>query len=582
MRNQRNSSVFTHIVIIFFLLVVFIYAVGLIIFNANRQSMINQVNNHLNKQVSIYFDSLKGEIDRIQKMHIQLLVNEDLNILRFKDIDNIDYDMTKSINRVIEQLDSITNISDNIECVSVGISKLGRTYNSRGESPSYTEHFIYPDISARDVNPEGITYINGEIHIYTVDYKEGSSLIAPVLIDTKLSKRNIQRSIKRFDITDQSLSVMVFNHIDNLILSDNKRNVEELVALSLQPDIVTEEDISGEKHIIITYYIDYFEATYIQAIPKKFITRDIDELKFWYYIFSFAVLFTLGIYTMYAYYLIKRPIDILNESLMEVQNGNFQIEIKSKTRNEFSILYQSFNLMARRLDKLINEVYMQKIQNQKAELKQLQAQINPHFLYNSFFILKKKLFRKQYNDAEAFCEMLEKYYHYISKNYEDYSTLEDEIYHAKIYANIQSIRFKNRIKVEFGEFPEWLNKCVVPKLILQPIIENAYKYGLEDKEFDGLLRVSYNENAEHLSIVVEDNGELLLANEENLEKTSKIFENPDDISDDNKEISGLLNIHKRIRLFTKDKKSGLMFSKSAIGGLKVVVMIKLNKELASV
>ena len=171
--------------------------------------------------------------------------------------------------------------------------------------------------------------------------------------------------------------------------------------------------------------------------------------------------------------------------------------------------------MEDRIQDLIQEVYEQKELKQRAELKQLQEQINPHFLYNSLFSIRSKIYREEYESAEELTELLGRYFRYLTRNAQDYVELSQEVDHAYCYARIQASRFAARMEIRLAELPEEMQKLKVPRLIIQPLLENALEYGLGDKEENGLLAVSYEEKDGRFYIHSEDNGSVT---EEVLEK----------------------------------------------------------------
>jgi two-component system sensor histidine kinase YesM len=376
-----------------------------------------------------------------------------------------------------------------------------------------------------------------------------------------------------YSIFEESKGFIVCDYFEEVWATDPNQEATEFFRTQQPDSAIYSADIYGEKHIIAQYYSKVLGLTYYQALPERLATKESNVLKIWYSVFSVVVVMIAAIYTTYIYWAIKRPINILAKSLKEVQNENFHFKIEHKKKDEFSFVYQAFNEMTERLDTLINEVYVQKLLSQKSEFRQMQAQINPHFLYNSFFILRKRLSQKQYDDASAYCDMLGKYFEYITKNYDDYSTLGQETKHARLYAELQLIRFRDRVDIEFADLPAEYEDWIIPKLILQPVIENAFKYGLEGKAFDGFLRVGFTVDDEYVDICVEDNGDTFLGDNENLQKLNSIFEGIDDLQ----EIRGLLNIHKRIQIFSEDKESGVFFSQSELGGLKVTLHIRKGK-----
>ncbi|MOA17245.1 Sensor histidine kinase YpdA [compost metagenome] len=218
---------------------------------------------------------------------------------------------------------------------------------------------------------------------------------------------------------------------------------------------------------------------------------------------------------------------------------------------------------------LIDQVYKQRILTQKAELKQLQSQINPHFLYNSFFILNTMTRLRDYDQVERFANQLGEYYQFVTRNQSDEVPLAREVQHARVYTEIQEMRFVNRVSVSFGDLPEDWGHVMVPRLILQPLIENAFEHGLEKKSKDGQLDVRFEREGRIVRLIVEDNGEWI--DNEGIDRMNRSLETLED-----GEKTALINIHQRIRLkFGPD--SGLAVTRSDSGGVKATVTIEIHE-----
>src|SRR5690606_29262293 len=106
---------------------------------------------------------------------------------------------------------------------------------------------------------------------------------------------------------------------------------------------------------------------------------------------------------------------------------------------------------------------------------------------------------------EQFTIMLGEYFRFITRDSNDLVTLYEETKHSRVYTNIQELRFSRRIKVQFAELPKEIQGVKVPRLIIQPIIENAYKHSLENMAEGGLLRVTFEGDEKAIFIIVEDN-----------------------------------------------------------------------------
>ena len=217
-------------------------------------------------------------------------------------------------------------------------------------------------------------------------------------------------------------------------------------------------------------------------------------------------------------------------------------------------------------DRLIDQVYAQKILSQKAELKQLQSQINPHFLFNSLFILQRMVQNDEKENASRFAGYLGKYFRYVTRNAQDELPLEQEVEHARNYLEIQAVRFSNT-KMVFGELPERFKALTVPRLILQPILENAFEHGLSQISDAPGVSVRFSDDPDGLRIDVEDNGsggddDALIMLNERLELAS----------DAGQESTGLINVARRINL-KFGPPSRLSVSRGNMGGWQVTLFL---------
>lgn len=154
---------------------------------------------------------------------------------------------------------------------------------------------------------------------------------------------------------------------------------------------------------------------------------------------------------------------------------------------------------------------------------------------------------------------------YVTRSGQPDVPLSAEAEHARNYAMIQDMRFSNRIRLRFPPLPGDMKDIIVPKLILQPLLENAYQHGLKETMANGLIDVRFQKTETEAVILVEDNGKNLT--DEALESLKESLENPDV-----QETTGLINIHRRLRL-RFGAPYGLSFNRGESGGLLVKMLI---------
>jgi two-component system sensor histidine kinase YesM len=270
-------------------------------------------------------------------------------------------------------------------------------------------------------------------------------------------------------------------------------------------------------------------------------------------------------YMAHMWRAIHKPLNKLAEAFQQVEKGDFSLRIHHDRADDFAYIYKQFNSMNGRLSDLIEQMYMQTIRIQRAELKQLQSQINPNFLYNNMFMIRSLAQVGATATIETLTSEMGEYFRYVTRSGQPDVPLYAEVEHARNYAMIQDMRFSNRIRLCFPPLPEDMRDIIVPKLILQPLLENAYQHGLKETTANGLIEVGFEKTGGDAAILVEDNGQGLT--EETLASLTESLENPDV-----QETTGLINIHRRLRL-RFGASYGLSFSRGESGGLLVKMLI---------
>ncbi len=288
--------------------------------------------------------------------------------------------------------------------------------------------------------------------------------------------------------------------------------------------------------------------------------------------FILFVLLACCIFLWGSYMIIHKPIQTLINAFQNINNQNYNVRIFTKKNSDFTYLYREFNHMAKELGTLIEKDYQQQLLLNKAELKQLQAQINPHFLYNSLFLMRRMIQDELYEEAYHMSDVLGLYFQYITRNSQDYMPLNQEYNHAVLYCTIQKLRFEGRIHVETDVLPEEYADISVPKLIIQPLLENAFNYGLCNKVEDGLVKVTISSDDSKLIISVEDNGEELT--DRRLEQIQNSLQTAA-TGNSLQEMTGILNIQRRLNIYW-DGYGHLSASRSPLGGLCMRLIIPQN------
>ena len=204
--------------------------------------------------------------------------------------------------------------------------------------------------------------------------------------------------------------------------------------------------------------------------------------------------------------MVSGRIERLTRLMQEVQEGSMDMQVGSDDRDEIGMLYRGFGSMMKRIRTLINEVYLGKITQKEAELKALQAQINPHFLYNTLSLINWKALAAGEEEISRMTLAMSTFYRTALNRGRNVLQVEAELSNTRAYLEIQSMLHDGDFDYEIEVQPEIL-QCESLNLILQPLVENAIHHGIEEKT-DGRGKISVRGWKEENCVwfMVEDNG----------------------------------------------------------------------------
>ena len=204
--------------------------------------------------------------------------------------------------------------------------------------------------------------------------------------------------------------------------------------------------------------------------------------------------------------MVSSRIERLTHFMQEVQEGSMDMQMESDDRDEIGMLYRGFGSMMKRIRTLINEVYLSKITQKEAELKALQAQINPHFLYNTLSLINWKALAAGEEDISRMTLALSTFYRTALNRGRNVLQVETELSNTRAYLEIQSMLHDGDFDYEIEAQTEIL-QCESLNLILQPLVENAIHHGIEEKT-DGRGKITVRGWKEDNCVwfMVEDDG----------------------------------------------------------------------------
>jgi two-component system sensor histidine kinase YesM len=275
--------------------------------------------------------------------------------------------------------------------------------------------------------------------------------------------------------------------------------------------------------------------------------------------------------TLFISFRITSPIKQLIGYINKIQTGNLEVDINVTSSDEIGILSQRFRTMIDAINNLILREYKLDIANKTNQLKALQAQINPHFLNNALQSIGTLALQHEAPRVYALISSLGKMMRYSMATGESIVPLHKELDHVKAYLGLQMQRFEHQLTVEY-DLDENTFVQPVPKMILQPIVENYFKHGFEpNQDTGGKIRIASKLEEGLLRIIVEDNGRGI--SEEKLHdlqcQLNAVGENG---LEDSEENIGLRNVLLRLRLYF-DSSAQLHLEPVAPHGVRVILDI---------
>ncbi|GGH31591.1 sensor histidine kinase [Paenibacillus segetis] len=522
---------------------------------------------------SFYSKQLDKEIYFIRNEQLQLQEDKNVQKLSFRGGSIEKYEEVELIDNARDLLNRIISSSDYVVNAGVYVKSLGKTIS--GETGvTATPNEEYERISSLlNVKQKPSFYRDGDA-IFLIETGGNEELWSYI----ELSKEKLLEALSQIATLYQESEVFLGSSDMGNVLSTTEDHTVSSAVLKLiskeehfNSEVPEINKVNGTSYFIAHNFISSLNLSLIMYVNQNEITRPLNQFNTLLYV---SFLIAIAVMILYAYsvnLMIHRPLSKLVKTFRMVETDNLDLVIESKTKDEFHYIFQSFNRMASRLKRSIEENYEQKIALQHSQLKQLQSQINPHFLYNSFFNIYMMCKVGDSDSAAELSQKLGSYYQYITRSGSDEVPFFKEYQHALDYCEIQCIRFSNRISFEYEEISSLSNTILVPRLIIQPIVENIFEHAFEDDTQHGVVYIGAECEEGMVCITVEDNGTLL--KDEAIEHLQKKLA----MGLKQVEKTGLINVNNRLQL-KYGPGSGLFVSRSKYEGLKVELIVKYESE----
>ncbi len=302
----------------------------------------------------------------------------------------------------------------------------------------------------------------------------------------------------------------------------------------------------------------------VHSMPIKNLTEKTDVVRnATIFIFIVFALVTTFISIFFAWK-VTRPLHKLGDIMKKVEKGDLLVDIPIHTNDEVGLLAKSFRSMLAEIRELIQQKYDIELRQRTAELYALQSQINPHFMYNTLETISMAVEDEETDEVVTMLTLLGRMLRFSLSNKDSLVSIQNEVQHIEDYLRIQQFRFEDRLKFKIQKESNLLD-YYVPKFVLQPIVENSIKYGLEKrKDLTLCIHISeenHSKESGEILITVEDDGPGI--DQEKLTKLKERLESDPMTGRDSG--FGAINVNARINMIFGEEYKLNISSKEGMG-----------------
>ena len=567
-RNFYNNSKFKTKLTVIFLLAAVIPICLILLFSSilNTRNMTKKVDELMSTNLKQIAERVNLNLEIYTNLAYQIYQDEEINqnIKIFMNNEE-ETGYVTAYNQINKRLKQYNTTDSGVRCISVVCSDgnsivydfdtdsfynhLWSEYSDLRETKAYQSAIDKPGMvvvptMSFDENGQKKQYFHIAKRVFDLNNLDKGS-IATIIVSIDADVLNDICNISDKERTEHEIN-FIMDKDDTMIAypdmdfaglkKDKKVDLEELVRMS---------GYMANKDIAFHVYKDKNTGwTFYNAYDRKYMLKDVAKAQELYASVGILALIAASIAIWFLIRQINESVNQVIEGIQTVQDGNLDTKIKIKYHDEIGLIAENFNRMARRIKELIEEVKSVTEKQKNAEIKALEAQINPHFLYNTLDSINWMAIENEEYEISRMIRNLGIILRYSvnkSNSIVSIETVEDWL---EKYISLQQMRFENifdyKVSIEESAKPKKIHK-----LLLQPFIENAILHGLKEKEGQGMLCVdiTLSEDKKMLNIIIEDNGKGMS------EAEKKHYNNMDEaVIDDGRSI-GLHNVFSRIRMY---------------------------------
>lgn len=395
------------------------------------------------------------------------------------------------------------------------------------------------------------------------------------LIQMQINEKSISDIYKDSSFGKDS-TIFIMDENGYIVSHPNKKKISTRIENSIAEKINQNSgsfttEIDGKNYMIVYNTIASSKWTLIATIPMDYIQSNNQWLLNTNLIiimisFIFVILISVWVSSKIA-----SPLERVGKAMKQLEKGDFEVRLDYDSDNEIGKIYKRYNEMAIEIKNLMEVIRKEEKKKKEAYIKVLQAQIKPHFLYNTLFTIKcLASIKKQPQIEELLDSLIKLLMASISKGGEFVSVYE-EIDYIKNFALIQKYRFEDKFEVIFDINSE-IQDCIVPKLILQPIIENSIVHGMDGEISFIEVNIEGRVEGEDIVFRIRDNGKGIDADKINMMLQVSESNNKNGFNG-----MGIKNVNERIKLYFGEQ-YGLYYLSNIENGTEVIMRLPVIKD----
>lgn len=394
------------------------------------------------------------------------------------------------------------------------------------------------------------------VRIFSNEYVKNAD--KPALLFLNIDTQNLLSGIE--DIKSNTYGILIVNNNGQTVITKNKNcnKLPDIGKVNFSNKNQAYTRIRGNDYIVIKSDIQELGWIIYYYTPVKDLSIDASRIAGVTAMITVICLMALGFLIWVFSNTFVRRINNLNKKMEIVEKGNLQIDVSSQSKDEIGELTNRFGIMLKNINQLIDDVYHSKIIQKEAEMKALQAQINPHFLYNTLSVINWMAIQADAMEISHITTTVSKFYRTVLNKGNNVISVRSEIENAKAYMEIQLVMHSYKFDFNY-DISEELFEYDMINLVLQPILENALEHGIDRKKGErGKLVLTGYASGDNIEFTIEDNGPGI---KEDLIKN---------LLTQNSKGYGLKNVHDRIRTYFGEQ-YGIRINSEPGKGTSVVI-----------